>query len=112
MGYSIGLPRKVNAFMWGVLVNALFKINVSDVDSAFKLYRRKIFDEITLTSQGALIDTEILAKARAKGFTITEVGVNHFPRVAGEQTGAKLSVILKAFKELFELKSSFSPRSE
>ncbi|WP_243120809.1 glycosyltransferase family 2 protein [Pelotomaculum sp. FP] len=104
--------RKVNAFLWGALVNALFKINVNDVDSAFKLYRRKIFDEITLTSQGALIDTEILAKARAKGYTITEVGVSHFPRVAGEQTGAKLSVILRAFKELFALKSSFSPRSE
>ena len=93
--------------MWGVLVNALFKINVSDVDSAFKLYKRKIFDEITLTSQGALIDTEILAKARAKGYTITEVGVNHYPRLAGEQTGAKLSVIFKAFKELFKLRRSF-----
>lgn len=100
--------RKVNAFMWGALVNALFKIRVSDVDSAFKLYRRKIFDEITLTAQGALIDTEVLAKARAKGYTITEVGVNHYPRVAGEQTGARLSVIFKAFKELFELKSDFS----
>lgn len=100
--------RKLNAFLWGALVNALFKIRVSDVDSAFKLYRRKIFDEITLTSQGALIDTEVLAKARARGFTITEVGVNHYPRLAGEQTGAKLSVILKAFKELFKLKSSFS----
>ena len=104
--------RKVNAFLWGALVNALFKINIHDVDSAFKLYKRKIFDEITLTSQGALIDTEILAKARAKGYTITEVGVSHFPRLAGEQTGAKLSVILRAFKELFALKSSFSPRSE
>lgn len=104
--------RKVNAFMWGALVNALFKIHVADVDSAFKLYRRKIFDEITLTSEGALIDTEILAKARAKGYIITEVGVSHFPRVAGEQTGAKLSVILRAFKELFALKNSFSPRSE
>lgn len=100
--------RKVNAFMWGALVNALFKIKISDVDSAFKLYRRKIFDEITLTAQGALIDTEVLAKAKAKGYTITEVGVNHYPRVAGEQTGAKLSVIVKAFKELFKLKSSFS----
>lgn len=100
--------RKVNAFMWGALVNALFKIRVSDVDSAFKLYRRKIFDEIILTAQGALIDTEVLAKAKAKGFTITEVGVNHYPRVAGEQTGARLSVIFKAFKELFELKSDFS----
>jgi glycosyltransferase involved in cell wall biosynthesis len=114
-GYRIrrqdSLIRKINAFLWGVLVNALFKINVSDVDSAFKLYKRKIFDEITLTSQGALIDTEILAKARAKGYTITEVGVNHYPRLAGEQTGAKLSVIFKAFKELFKLRSSFSPRS-
>ncbi|HHU87429.1 MAG: glycosyltransferase family 2 protein [Pelotomaculaceae bacterium] len=114
-GYRIrrqdSLIRKINAFLWGVLVNALFKINVSDVDSAFKLYKRKIFDEITLTSQGALIDTEILAKARAKGYTITEVGVNHYPRLAGEQTGAKLSVIFKAFKELFKLRRSFSPRS-
>ncbi|MCL6638064.1 MAG: glycosyltransferase family 2 protein [Firmicutes bacterium] len=100
--------RKVNAFLWGLLVNFLFKFKVSDVDSAFKLYRREIFDQITLESQGALIDTEILAKARAKGYTITEVGVSHYPRQAGEQTGAKLSVILKAFKELFKLRSSFS----
>jgi len=98
--------RKLNAFLWRVLVNNLFKLSVSDVDSAFKLYRRKIFDEITLSSQGALIDTEILAKARAKGYTIIEVGVNHYPRLAGEQTGAKFSVILKAFKELFKLRSN------
>lgn len=111
-GYRISrrdpLHRKINAYMWGVLVNSLFKLKVSDVDSAFKLYRRKIFDEISLTAQGALIDTEILAKAKAKGYTITEVGVNHYPRSAGEQTGAKLSVILKAFVELFKLKNNFS----
>lgn len=111
-GYRISrrdpLHRKINAYMWSVLVNTLFKLKVSDVDSAFKLYRRKIFDDITLTAQGAMIDTEILAKAKAKGYTITEVGVNHYPRIAGEQTGAKLSVILKAFIELFKLKNSFS----
>lgn len=111
-GYRINrqdpFMRKVNAFLWGALVNLLFKFKVSDVDSAFKLYRRKIFDEITLESQGALIDTEILAKARARGYTIAEIGVNHYSRIAGEQTGAKLSVILKAFRELFKLKKSFT----
>lgn len=111
-GYRISrrdsFMRKVNAFMWGTLVNALFKFKISDVDSAFKLYRRKIFDEITMESRGALIDTEILAKARAKGYTITEVGVSHYPRLAGDQTGARLSVILRAFKELYKLKNSFS----
>jgi glycosyltransferase involved in cell wall biosynthesis len=111
-GYRIkrqdALIRKVNAYLWGILVNALFKIKISDVDSAFKLYRRNIFDDITLYSQGALIDTEILAKAMAKGYTITEVGVSHHPRTAGKQTGAKLSVIYRAFRELFKLKSGFS----
>lgn len=99
--------RKVNAFLWGTLVNLLFNINITDVDSAFKLYRRKIFNDISLTSEGALIDTEILAKAKAKGYSIKEVGVNHYPRVAGVQTGAKISVIVKAFVELFKLKNSF-----
>jgi glycosyltransferase involved in cell wall biosynthesis len=102
------LHRKINAFMWGTMVNMLFKLNISDVDSAFKLYRRKIFDDIDLTSEGALIDTEILAKARMKGYTITEVGVNHYPRTAGSQTGAKISVIVKAFKELYKLKNSLN----
>jgi glycosyltransferase involved in cell wall biosynthesis len=99
--------RKVNAYLWGSLVNMLFKLRVSDVDSAFKLYRRKIFDEFTLESKGALIDTEVLAKAKARGYTITEIGVNHYPRVAGVQTGANIKVIIKAFKELFELRKSF-----
>ncbi len=100
--------RRLNAFMWGAMVNMLFKLKVSDVDSAFKLYKREIFDNITLTSQGALIDTEILAKAKSKGYTITEVGVNHYPRTAGTQTGAKLSVIVKAFIELYKLKRRFN----
>lgn len=102
------LHRRINAFMWGAMVNMLFKLKISDVDSAFKLYKKEIFDNITLTAEGALIDTEILAKARSKGYTITEVGVNHYPRTAGSQTGAKLSVILKAFIELYKLKKNFN----
>ena len=44
-------------------------------------------------------------KARAKrlGYTIGQTGVHHHPRTAGEQSGANLGVILRAFKELFVL---------
>jgi hypothetical protein len=60
-------------------------------------------DNIRLSSSGALIDAEILARAVRKGYTITQTGVHHYPRRAGKQTGAKLKVILRAFKELFGL---------
>ncbi|MDD5135060.1 MAG: glycosyltransferase family 2 protein [Phycisphaerae bacterium] len=95
--------RKINALCWTTLGGLLFKMKIKDVDCAFKLYRRKIFDDIKMQSTGALIDTEILARARQKGYKIFQTGVHHYPRVAGTQTGAKISVILRAFKELFAL---------
>jgi len=105
VGYRIHrqdpMIRKLNAFMWGTLVRALFGIKVRDIDCAFKLFRRKVFDQVEVTAQGAMISTQILATATRRGFSIAEVGVNHYPRTAGVQTGAKLSVILRAFVELF-----------
>jgi len=50
-----------------------------------------------------VVSTELLARSHKAGFRFAEVGVTHLPRQAGTQTGAKFSVILKAFKELFKL---------
>lgn len=99
-----GTLRKLNAWAWGKLVCFVFHLKLKDIDCAFKLYKRRIFDEIELCSTGALIDTEILARAQRRGYTITQIGVHHYPRTAGEATGANLKVILRAFVELFKLR--------
>ena len=97
--------RKINGWCWTKLVCLLFGMKIRDIDCAFKLYKREIFDNIKLSSAGALIDAEILARAVHKGYTITQKGVHHYPRTAGTQTGANLRVILRAFKELVKLHS-------
>ncbi len=98
------LVRKLNAFAWTSLVNVLFWLWLRDIDGAFKIFPRKLFDEIEMKSMGALIDAEVLARAKRLGYTIGQVGVHHYPRTAGEQSGANLGVILRAFKELFKLR--------
>jgi glycosyltransferase involved in cell wall biosynthesis len=95
--------RKINGWLWTKLVNLLFGMNIRDIDCAFKLFRSEVFDHIKMSSSGALISAEILARATRSGYRITEAGVHHYPRTAGSQTGAKLKVILRAFKELFAL---------
>jgi len=95
--------RKLNAFAWSTLVNLLFHIGLKDIDCAFKIYPRTFIERIEMKSTGALIDTEMLAKARNLGCSIAQTGVHHYPRTAGAQTGANLKVILRAFKELFKL---------
>jgi len=98
------LVRKLNAWAWTTLVNWLFGLRLRDIDCAFKIFPRELFGRIEMKSMGALIDTEILAKARNLGYSITQTDVHHYPRTAGEQSGANIRVIARAFKELFKLR--------
>jgi glycosyltransferase involved in cell wall biosynthesis len=95
--------RKINGWLWTKLVCLLFGMRIRDIDCAFKLFRREVFDHIKMSSSGALISAEILARATRSGYRIAQAGVHHYPRTAGKQTGANLRVILRAFKELFSL---------
>ena len=93
--------RKLNAWGWKTLVSFVFDIKVRDIDCAFKLYRAEMFRRFALETRGAMINTEIVYKMKCYGYTYTQVGVCHLPRTSGKATGAKISVILRAFHELF-----------
>lgn len=96
--------RNVNAWGWRCLIRLLFGLKVRDIDCAFKLLPKRLFDDVALKSDGAMISAELLAKAKYKGYRIVETAVSHYPRTAGDSTGANLRVILKAFRELFKLR--------
>ena len=75
-----------------------------DIDCGFKLFKKNAISKIMpLKSEGAMITTEILAKAKRKNLKIDQVEVDHFPRIYGDQSGGNLRVILRAVKESFTL---------
>ena len=100
--------RRLNALGWNTLVRVLFGYLCHDIDCGFKLFQREVLDHVTITSDGAMIDTELLAGARARGFRIAEVPVTHLPRVGGEATGANFKVIAKAFRDLARFRRRLS----
>ena len=96
--------RRLNAKLFGgFLVRILLNVHVKDLNCAFKLIPKKVLDSITLESTGALINAELYGRSVRRGFGIREVGVHHYPRTAGVQTGAHLGVIIRAFYDLFRL---------
>ena len=96
--------RLFNAWGWKTLVNGLFGYTARDVDCAFKLFRRRVWESFKVYARGATFSAEFLVKARRLGFRVKELPVNHYPRTAGSPTGARLSVIVRAFVELFRLR--------
>ncbi|MBV8359279.1 MAG: glycosyltransferase family 2 protein [Deltaproteobacteria bacterium] len=97
------LIRRLNGKAWSILMRLLFGLRITDVDCGFKLFRREVLANLELEAKGAMISTELMAKLARRGSRITEVGVHHLPRLAGEQSGNSLRVIGRAFKELFGL---------
>ncbi|MCL5676044.1 MAG: glycosyltransferase family 2 protein [Patescibacteria group bacterium] len=78
----------------------LFGFNFKDIDCGFKLFTKKAIKTISpLKSEGAMITTEILARAKKNRLKIVQVSVNHYPRKYGRQSGANLRVLLRALKE-------------
>ncbi len=100
--------RRVNAWGWNMLIRLLFGRVARDVDCAFRIVRRSALESVSLTSDGAMISTELLVGLKARGFVLGEVRVTHFPREGGSPTGADLKVIVRAFRDLVRYRFELS----
>jgi glycosyltransferase involved in cell wall biosynthesis len=96
------LVRRFYHWAFFRLVLVLFGPTVRDVNCAFKLFPRAV--GAGLTSEGAMISTELVLRARRAGYRVAEVAIPHYPRRAGVATGANWRVVLRAFGELYRLR--------
>lgn len=79
-----------------------FRFYFKDIDCGFKMFRKDAIEKLfPLRSEGAMITTEILAKATRKKLKIKEIEVNHYPRKFGDQSGANIAVVIRAILESF-----------
>ena len=101
------LYRKITSFIYNYILRIIFKIDYVDIDCAFKLFKRELFNKIKIDSIDAFIDAEIMIKSDLLGYKTTEIGVKHLPRIDGISTGARPTVILRTIKEIYTYRKEF-----
>lgn len=109
-GYRIkradGFSRRLNGRLWHLLSGLVVGLRERDVDCGFKLVHRNVLERIDLQGTYAAVSPELLAKTRRAGFRSAEVGVNHYPRTQGVQTGANFTVVIRSLISLLTLRRS------
>ena len=100
-----GSLRAVYTLVYNGLIKALFGVKVRDINFAFKLCRRQIFDHIELRSEGSFIDAELIIRATRMGYELMQMGVDYFPRTRGESTLSSPGVIVTILKEMWSLRA-------
>lgn len=77
-----------NMFFWHwvgnrlltLITNILFDTTLSDMETCYKMFKRKVLDGITLKSNGFEFEVEITAKILKKGYRIYEVPISYAGR--------------------------------
>ncbi len=96
--------RKLTSFVYNVILRYAFDIDYIDIDCAFKIIKTDLFRKIKVNTKDAFIDAEIMIRAGLLGYTFTELGVKHLPRVDGVSTAARPSIIFRTIREIIELR--------
>jgi glycosyltransferase involved in cell wall biosynthesis len=98
---------------YNFIASVVFGLRVRDIDCAMKLFRREVFDGLPLTTDSPFLSAELLIKLHARGERIAQVGVTHYPRAAGTNTGASFRKILRTFRDIARLRwALWTRRSE
>ena len=99
--------RKLTSFVYNLVLRFAFDIDYIDIDCAFKIIKTDLFRKIKVNTKDAFIDAEIMIKANMMGYTTTELGVKHLPRVDGVSTAARPSIIFRTIKEIIQFRKEY-----
>ena len=96
--------RSVISGVFNRLVLMTLDIKVRDVNCALKIIKTSVLKRMTLHSRSALINAEMYWKVQRLGGRYVQVGVPHHPRTMGRRSGGRLIPILRASKELVQIR--------
>ncbi len=82
------------------LAHLLFGLREYDDFNFLYLYRRELFDNMEIDSDGVFLCTEIFVRALQQGARVAKVTAECVPRRAGESTVYRPQVILKTMAEM------------
>ena len=69
------LSRRVSGSIYSLLARALLDTHIKDFQCGCKVFRRDLWNSLTITCDGFGFDTELIAKAHKEGFVIIEVPI-------------------------------------
>lgn len=82
------------------ITNGLYRSDLTDMETCYKVFDKKVLHSIKLNSDGFEIEPEITAKVLKKGYIITEVPIKVKPR--GYDEGKKIGLV-DGFKAIYFL---------
>ena len=85
------------------VIKLFFGIKIKDISGDFRLFRKKVVDNLNLISDSGTICLEMVKKIQNRKFRIKQVYVHHYPRISGDSAYFNPIDIINTWVELIPL---------
>lgn len=100
------LKRIIMSKGYNFLVRLLFGLKLRDINSGFKIYKRKAIEGLKLISRSPFIDAEIFSEIERRGGKIKQYGLVFELRTKGRSTISRLGVVIRTFWDMIKYRFS------
>ena len=84
---SYGTPlREAGSFLYNLEARLLLGVHCRDVNGTPKVFSRELYEQLTLTADGDLLDLELMSGSVRFGTPIVELPVRGFQRHGGKSS--------------------------
>ena len=100
------LKRIIMSKGYNFLVRLLFGLKLRDINSGFKIYKRKAIEGLKLISRSPFIDAEIFSEIERRGGKIKQYGLVFELRTKGRSTISRIGVVMRTFWDMIKYRFS------
>jgi len=95
------IKRVIMSKVYNFLVRTFFGLNIRDINSGLKIYKKEVLSGLDLKSRSPFIDVEIFAEVVKRGFKIAQVGMLFELNNKSHSAISKPSVVARTFRDMF-----------
>jgi len=98
------LKRKIMSGTYNLLVQTLFGLNIRDINSGYKIVRKKVVDDMTFVSHSPFVDVEIFIHAKKRGYKVHQFPLIFRSRSGGKSYIARFPIVWATFVDMVKVK--------
>lgn len=102
-----GILKRFRSYVYNLLVKMILRVNVKHINSAFRVYKRKMIQSLPLISTGWTLDAEVIYEVTRRKIKYVEIPVPLFDRTVGQTTvafGDPFTMIVELIKIVWKKK--------
>lgn len=99
------LKRKFISLVYNIMIQAVFGLNVKDINSGYKIARKDLVKDIDFISKSPFVDVELFIQAKKINGTVKQYPLIFKQREGGISYIARPSVIMATFRDIIKLRS-------